>query len=180
MTQCASCGVGCQSTPVYDNRDLARYFVSNCTVLVGDLKIGATGLLIDADLKRAFALVDSIKGGLVIRGTEQVVSLGFFSKLRDVSFLNITNNIGMIDARLPSLQEHGNLVVEGNNRLCANRFPKSSPSLSQLNCANLEFVQYAGIKILSANQSKVVESIKESVEQLLLRDHPTVMVRTIV
>lgn len=111
----------CLVNPVLSATDFNQYFNASCSILLGGLVLRGLPIDVDEDmLTRAFGTVQKIMGPLVIDANSHLMGLPFLAQLQTAASVAITNNVKLIDARLPALDVATQLsVVEfGNYRTC--------------------------------------------------------------
>jgi hypothetical protein len=100
-------------------------------MLTSSLILHALGdTITEDDLLEAFGRVTMIEGGLYITGNSELPTLDFLSRLVYVSVVYLSENLGLVDARLPNLSPQAELILSNNRRLCPGNEPRGSGGCS--------------------------------------------------
>jgi hypothetical protein len=163
-SQCEDCGKACLAFRVSDIANIEQYSTLNCEIILGTLYISGVPQLPAIYLFKAFANVTTIHGDLVLTNNEGMISLDFFAKLMNVGNIRISGNPNLVDARIFSLANHGDTVIENNRLLCPNR-ETGTQIASEVGCNNVDVFQYLRLITTSPISHDAVKEICKSVLQ---------------
>ena len=151
FTQCATCGILCESFPISDLPSLELYSSRGCTEIAGDLYIqNIPPGLRKSVLFENLATVKVIRGSLYMLDNMYNTAMTFFKNVEEIEgSIHYSNNPWQMDAELASLVRlGGNVTVEGCDRLCPARYSSiqraqhdDDSTAREQDCAN-PFVQY--------------------------------------
>ncbi|EDQ85058.1 uncharacterized protein MONBRDRAFT_12183 [Monosiga brevicollis MX1] len=99
--------------------DLAPYSDYLCTVIDGSLKILGPLEFAEHELG-VLARVEHVLGGVIVQDAPSLVSLDFLQSLRTANMVTVTDNVNLLDLRLPLLKNTIPMVLTSNPRLCHN------------------------------------------------------------
>ena len=136
---CAACGVLCEPFPIRDLVSLSLYKEQGCNIVAGDLYIiDLPTSVAKAALFDYLKTVRVIQGHLYIMHNAHLPAMTFLSELVRVDGITYLNNPILVDAHLPSLENHDiPIAVEGCPRLCPARYTdKTYSGLDESECAD--------------------------------------------
>jgi hypothetical protein len=166
--------VECPGGTITRASQLAPYVNNECELLTSSLIIHALGDSIsENDLLEAFGQVTTIEGGLYVTGNSELPSLDFLAALVDVSVVYISENPGLVDARLPNLSPQTELILSNNRRLCPGNEPRGSGGCSLMDVEMTMAVSGVSIEAFTALEqlrfANVVNSLLGSTSQVYVK-----------
>eukprot|EP00045_Choanoeca_perplexa_P016726 m.229631 g.229631 ORF g.229631 m.229631 type:complete len:1594 (+) comp17343_c0_seq1:69-4850(+) len=119
VTKCADCeDRACEGGVLTSTSDLQRYAGLRCVLITSGLSIVGPTDLTEVDLM-ALQHVQHVSGPLIIRNMKPIVNLDFLQELRTAHLIDLSNNVNLMDARLPYLKPSVKVSSSENPRLCA-------------------------------------------------------------
>jgi hypothetical protein len=146
-SQCSTCGTLCEAFPITDLPSVLLYSDQGCTVIVGDLyMLNMPASMTRTALYTHLKTVTTIRGTLYFKDNLYLSAMTFLSNVVSLNGAVYSNNPQLVDARLFALQQlHGNVTVDGCDRLCPARYTAVGTAVDERGCANPELLYYLHI-----------------------------------
>jgi hypothetical protein len=146
ISNSTSFSITCRAPIISHSSHLTSFIDRDCTKLTGNLIIGSPDHVFEEDLHRAFGMVESIDGNIIIRDSAGLTTLYFLSSLKEVGNVTIVGNKNLVDARVPALERAGVISHSNNDRLCpAWSLALDAEAVDDSDCVSLDAEVLIGI-----------------------------------